>query len=1049
MSRRAVQAGACNTLPIKTGLALARITIGFSLLFMLLTHSGAADATPTHVHGELPAHLTEVSREIQAPWATVRLEVDWRQRRWLEEATVEAVSWYYIQVLRSWDVRHVRLLIDTTDWVGRQEQTARWQSITTAIMPRPPVPKRPWETRQASPPRRSPAPAVLGQPWVGAAKGALSGKTVYLSPGHGWYWNTKLKRWTAQRPNTHDIVEDFVNAEAATHYLVPLLRNAGATVVGVRELDRQPNMALIDDSSVSGYGETGAWQTGQGAGFAGKKSPYSGSVNPFALGSYRATKVSGGKPTAVATWTMKVKKPGLYTVYVGYTAGNNRAADAHYEVIDGGGSHSLRIDQRRHGQTWTALGQYWFKDKAVVRLHNDSKGQTDKYVVADVVRIGGGMGEIIRGNGKPPASGPTSERPRWEECSRYYAQYAGAPSVVWNASTTDNNDDVSARSRFAAWHHETGEDAVYLSWHSNAASGPARGTSTYVYGPNKPNGSKNYQGVKGSTALGTHVQNSLVADIRAQFDPAWKDRGLYSAYFGEVNPSHNPEMPAVLVEGAFHSTKADADFLREPRFRHAMARAMVKGIIKYFAERDKTPVLLPPSAPTDVRLTSDGVLTWKLGKSSSLLGDSATSFVVQQSADGRAFDAGLVVKSTTATLTMPKNNKPLFARVVALNAGGASLPSSVVGASAGCGTGAEVLWVDGFTRLQASQLPVEKMTPWDLGSVQRLRQDEVNTFDYAAEWVDALAISGRAVTGMARSGFASAPIPQSVRLVVWAAGEQSTNDGVLIASERHRLTEWLQLGGGRSVILSGSEVMWALDKKGSKASADWLATWFGARYEDDDAGVYSIAPAAGSTLAWAGGSFDDGTHHAYNVDWPDVLKLSGATAVLSYTGGAGVAAAHYQVGDAATLLLGFPVAALYPTSTRRGLVAAMLTMLKTPAAAKAGCGAAVADGADSDAGATDAGTTDAGTPTTDAGSRSGDGGATSLDGLGQLDGWTVDGGAGGDLSRVPPDDGCGCNISSGARRLDSAPWWLLALCLSVLFYRRRWRCVRVHCDLSR
>ena len=181
-------------------------------------------------------------------------------------------------------------------------------------------------------------------------------------------------------------------------------------------------------------------------------------------------------------------------------------------------------------------------------------------------RIGGGAGLIDRGGG-------TSGYARADECSRYHAQWAGAPTSVYDNSTSnDRTDDVATRSRFADWAHEPGEDAIYISHHSNAsgAAGAGRGTVTYLYGTNAPDGSLTPDSravALGSLDLAKAVQNEIVVDVRAAFDPSWKDRGVNSAYFGEVNPNHQDEMASILIETAFHDNVEDAAFLREAGFR--------------------------------------------------------------------------------------------------------------------------------------------------------------------------------------------------------------------------------------------------------------------------------------------------------------------------------------------------------------------------------------------------------------------------------------------------------------------------------------------------
>src|SRR5205085_10383653 len=124
-----------------------------------------------------------------------------------------------------------------------------------------------------------------------------------------------------------------------------------------------------------------------------------------------------------------------------------------------------------------------------------------------------------------------------------------------------------ARPRFAAWEHEDGEDAVYLAWHTNAPD-PGRGTLSIAYGNTYPccAGLDDFAGTAGSLELMHAVHSTLIDDIRGEYDAAWTDDGEATASLGELRPSHNPEMPAILVELAYHDTGADAEALRDPRF---------------------------------------------------------------------------------------------------------------------------------------------------------------------------------------------------------------------------------------------------------------------------------------------------------------------------------------------------------------------------------------------------------------------------------------------------------------------------------------------------
>lgn len=967
-------------------------TSGAAVLLAALAILAAAPAAATGPE-ELPGAWREVRRQVQGQRADIWVDLpdSWYGPRGLDELHLEALQRRYLAVIGQlpaertpphapWlnapylqqaepdqgesaeplalpeQVRMVELWGRLPRRVpGLAAQPGQWTRLVQLLPDPEPVPRRPWEKPLPAAPVAS---TLDGDTPPTQGKGFLSGKTVYLSPGHGFTWTQNLNKWATQRGNTHNLVEDLLNAEAALHYLVPMLRNAGAQVVTMRERDLNSAEAVVDDATPkaangSGYSEaSGAWQQGTVPGFAAQPT-VKGSDNPFALGSYRASKATAGAATATAHFVPSVPSAGRYAVYVTWVASANRAPDAHYEIRHLGGSSHVRLDQTKHGGTWAWLGYFTFAagvdpSKGAILLHNDTlSGLTDRYVIADAVRIGGGMGSVERGTGKPPAAGPTSGRPRWEESCRTYAQFAGAPSTVWDYSADDPSDDVSCRSRMAAWHHEEGEDAIFLSWHTNAPS-PARGTSTYVYGPNAPDGTYDFTGTKGSDAFGKLVQKIMVGDIKALWDPAWKDRGVYTAYFGEINPKHNSEMPSVLVEAAFHSTKEDADQLREPRFRHLLARSLYKAIAQYFAERDKVPLLLVPEPPQAVQMvrTAPGValVQWQPGPAGSAYGQAPESYLVQLSKDGLGFDDGTPATGTSVSVPLPAGAQPLFARVVALNPGGASLPSAVVGAADGCAGAPRALAVQGFTRLDSALAPNDDLSAYNLATIQRLRQSKMNTYDYLVAHVQGLAAAGLGVDSAERLAVTPALLG-SHALVDWAAGENSTVDGIFDAAAKQAMTDWLQGGSGRSWWLNGAEVTWALEAKGGAAGGDWLETWFGARYGSDDAGVYALQGAAGIAGSW---SFDDGNGATYHVDFADVLAPKAAAAVLNYAGGKGVAATLNQLPNKSNALLaGVPLETVYPPQARQELFAKLVAASLPAIVCTGGTGA--------DAGAADGG----------------------------------------------------------------------------------------------
>jgi hypothetical protein len=306
---------------------------------------------------------------------------------------------------------------------------------------------------------------------------------VYLSPGHGFYRNSTLGRWATQRGNTNEVVEDLISAETLNQYLLPMLMGAGARVVPLREPDLNGRMVIVNNGDPE-YSETGAatlFSSASVPGWGPPPSPMANNVRPFDLGGSRLM-TAASSATASASWVPRIPVEGSYYVYVSYAADPSRVPDAHFVVKHAGGESHFRVDQRRHGGTWVMLGRFHFKagqsaEKGAVQALNDSTARGT--VSLDAVRIGGGAGFI-----GDATMGPL-DRPRWEECARYHTQFNGAPASVFapsgsNTLANERNDDISARSRFAAWDHEAGEDAVYVAWHTNAATGSIRGTEGYV-----------------------------------------------------------------------------------------------------------------------------------------------------------------------------------------------------------------------------------------------------------------------------------------------------------------------------------------------------------------------------------------------------------------------------------------------------------------------------------------------------------------------------------------------------------------------------------------
>jgi hypothetical protein len=770
-------------------------------------------------------------------------------------------------------------------------------------VPEVPLPSKPWEPlitpdTPALVRVDHPTPRIGGLPNASVrGVGALAGKVIYLSPGHGFTWEDGLSAWRTQRGNTNSIVEDLVSIETLSQFLMPMLLNAGARVVPVRELDLNTNLVLVDDGE-AGYVETGSgFSTSSLMGWGRPTFPMSGATLPFSLGANRLMN-SAATVTASATYTAAIPQDGYYEVAVSYTAFSARVTDAHYIVRHAGGETHFRVNQQRHGGTWVQLGRFYFRrgGTAQVVVQNDSSNAAGSNISLDAVKFGGGMGLIERG------SGP-SGRPRFEESSRYQAQWAGAPTSVWapssNTPAADRNNDISTRSRFTAWVHEPGEDAVYLAWHTNAFNASAVGTNTYVYGPNPPDGTLNFTGVDGGMQLANAVHGELINDIKATSGwnrPTWTDRGVDSAYFGELNPSNNGEIPSILVEVAFHDAAADATQLKEPSFRYLAARAMTQGIIKYFAAKDGQPVRLPPEPPTNVAAVNQGngeaVIRWRAGPTDTqgVRGQAPTGYRLYSSDDGLAWDNGVDVTTTTARVNIPPVAAKYF-RVSATNAGGESFPSSVVGVKAPVAGQPLVLVVNGFDRLDGAMGKLEAFpATYSLGNVLRYFIARLNDGSAARLTGDALDANGVGFDTADTDAVTSGDVPVTpYQLLTWFVGRGKQGQGALTTAEQNVVKGFRTRN--LPVFFTGA----------GTADAQFVTDAFSGTVPAMTGGL--SVTGAGPLMGLPALTLDDGTSGSFDTGTPPAVGTAGAAISLgSYASGANAAIGT----PAQSVLFGFP-----------------------------------------------------------------------------------------------------------------------------------------------
>ena len=761
--------------------------------------------------------------------------------------------------------------------------------------------------------------AVGAQP-----SGSLSGKIVYTHAGHGWTANNLSNgAWSTQRPELFEMVEDMGNQDQVTFFADYLFR-AGATVVPLRPVGTQTNEVILDNDD-PGVTFSGAWTDSSGGVYFGDP----GDVP------YRFAQASGTE-TATARYQPNILEAGFYPVYAWTKSGGNRAPDQLYRISHTGGTTEVTINHLRVGDGPVYLGSYYFAAgmDGYVEISNASS-DPNAIIIADMIRFGNGMGDIDRGGG-------VSGQSRADEAGLYWVQWhvdnsVGISNSEYRASSDDRAATVSLSPRYAEFMNNAGDgalsDRVFVSFHSNAGGG--RGAIGLVNGNNTPSSATPNQ-ANLALKLAREVNDDLVAQ-NGDFEHNWFNRStlLYDAptfEFGEINNTYiNNEFDATIIETGFHDNQLDAELLRDPKVRDAIARATYQGVVKYFNDIDGgvTPLIMAPAQPTYPRaetVAADSVqLTWRVPNSNSFIGDAATGYRIYTSLDGFGFDGGTYVPgggTTTFTMTgLDSNDGVHYFKIVAVNDGGESPATEVVAARPGNAT-TSVLIVNGFDRFDRT---LNRREAYFNGAIDRVQPRFSNSFDYVAQ-VGA-AIDSYGVPFVVDSTSNDAVISAEVSLldydaVVWILGEESTADSTFNNSEQFWTDTYLNFGG--RLFVTGAEIGWDLDNLGNGQS--FYEETLRANYVADDANTYNVQGVPGSIFDGLNFAFDDGTQF-YDAQFPDVLAASnGSNVALTYVGGSGGGAAvtFGNAGDGRLVNFGFPFETITTPSARADVMERVL-----------------------------------------------------------------------------------------------------------------------------
>jgi hypothetical protein len=358
-------------------------------------------------------------------------------------------------------------------------------------------------------------------------------------------------------------------------------------------------------------------------------------------------------------------------------------------------------------------------------------------------------------------------------------------------------------------------------------------------------------------------------------------------------------------------------------------------MVKYFNTYGAGALNFMPDAPVNTRTSVDAsgnvTISWQAAPADGAGAGGPTSYVVYKSTNGYGFDGGTAV-GNVLSFTIPAaslGNGAYFFRVAAVNAGGESLPGTVVAARKNPGGSAPILIVNGFDRVDrfgdARQTAVITAGSPAV-TFSRVRPRYNNTMDYVVQAASAVQAFGTTL------GFASCENDairngtinlSGYQAVIWLSGEQSSADLAFNPAEQTAVANYVS--GGGKIFVSGSEVGYDLVSQGHGSS--FFTSTLKSNYVSDDAAVYAATGTVDGIFAGISLNFDNGTSGTYDVDFPDVLSApSLSVKAMNYSGSSSGAAIQWAPAGqpAKVVMMGFPFESITTSANRNAVMAAVL-----------------------------------------------------------------------------------------------------------------------------
>ncbi len=290
--------------------------------------------------------------------------------------------------------------------------------------------------------------------------------------------------------------------------------------------------------------------------------------------------------------------------------------------------------------------------------------------------------------------------------------------------------------------------------------------------------------------------------------------------------------------------------------------------------------------------------------------EDADRYIAYISTDGTHFPDSVVAYTNIIEITNLTEGQPYYFKLKAANSAGSTPLSKRLYGAVPSSNSQQVLVINGFDR----------------GTNTR--------YDYVRFYAPVIANRGYGMDYVMNESVINGTIALTdYDIVIWILGDESTADETFNSTEQARVKDFLKQGG--YLFVSGSEIGWDLDYKGSSTDRSFYRNYLKAKYAadapDGRRGTFYSCQAIpdGIFAGLPDFSFDNGSRGTFDVDWPDALiPYGGSRAVLKYKNAttaniAGIVFEGKFTGGntpGKLVYMGVPFETIYPEARRQDLM---------------------------------------------------------------------------------------------------------------------------------